>query len=85
MYINLELDGCIATVEVEDIKYTPEYLGSIDEPPEPAMVEFDFKVVFLLVNDVSLELTEEQSLDIFNSLSQYDVEYLESCVLELLN
>jgi hypothetical protein len=81
-YIDLDLDDCVAVIEVSGVHYTPEYLGSSDEPPEPPMVSFCFKVVGLFVNNVSLDLTDEQSLDMQNSLSDYDVEVLEEKVLE---
>lgn len=85
MEINLELDGALAIIEIEDIEYTPKYLGSSDEPPEPAMVDFTFRVTGLHVNGVILELTHEQSQDMTDSLGQYDIEYLEDYVLESYN
>lgn len=83
MEINLELDGALAIIEIEDIEYTPKYLGSSDEPPEPAMVDFNFKATVLYVNGLMLRLTESQSKEITNTLDQYDLEYLENYVLEL--
>lgn len=85
MNINLELDDCIVVVEVSGIDYTPRYLGSNDEPPEPPMVSFCFKVVGLFVNNVNLELTEEQADDIQRSLTDYDIDVLEDKVLGYFN